>query len=69
MPRGIVKLFDSKRGYGFIRHEGAADPASDVFVHISTVERAGLSTLMVGQPVEYDIGRGRGRPVAENFKW
>ena len=67
MPRGTVKIFKVESGYGFIQPEGVDDGTPDVFIHISTVERAGLSTLKAGQLVEYDIAEGRGRPVAQKF--
>jgi CspA family cold shock protein len=68
MPRGIVKLFNARSHYGFIRPIGAVDASEDVFVHITRIERAGLSTLKVGQVVDYDIAEGRGRPVATNLR-
>src|SRR5580700_11985169 len=51
MARGTVKWFNSQKGYGFIQPEGGS---KDVFVHISAVERAGLSGLNEGQVVEYE---------------
>ena len=51
MARGTVKWFDSQKGYGFIQPQGGG---KDVFVHISAVERAGLSDLAEGQVVEYE---------------
>jgi len=50
MPVGTVKWFNATKGYGFIQPQ---DGSKDVFVHISAVERAGLSTLNEGQIVEY----------------
>jgi cold shock protein len=52
MATGIVKWFDSKKGFGFIQPD-AGGP--DVFVHISAVERAGLRDLQEGQKVSYEI--------------
>jgi CspA family cold shock protein len=52
MARGTVKWFNSQKGYGFIQPE--AGGSKDVFVHISAVEKAGLSSLNEGQVVEYD---------------
>jgi cold shock protein len=46
MPKGTVKWFNSQKGYGFIQPQGGS---KDVFVHISAVERAGLSSLNEGQ--------------------
>jgi cold shock protein len=66
MPRGTVKWFNPAKGYGFIQPQGGS--ARDVFVHISAVERAGLSTLNEGQVVEYEIVENRGKSSAENLK-
>jgi cold shock protein len=49
---GIVKFFNSERGYGFIKPDGGG---SDVFVHITAVERAGLKSLTEGQRISYDV--------------
>ena len=51
MPKGTVKWFNSQKGYGFIQPQGGG---KNVFVHISAVERAGLSGLNEGQVVEYE---------------
>ncbi|MEM7223383.1 MAG: cold-shock protein [Pseudomonadota bacterium] len=65
MPTGTVKWFNSIKGYGFIQ---PADGSKDAFVHISAVERAGLSTLREGQKVEYELVPGRnGKSSAENL--
>lgn len=56
MPKGTVKWFNGQKGYGFIQPD---DGAKDVFVHISAVERAGLSGLNEGQQVAFDIERGQ----------
>jgi len=50
MPTGTVKWFDGQKGYGFIQPDQGS---KDVFVHISAVEQAGLSSLNEGQKVEY----------------
>jgi CspA family cold shock protein len=63
---GTVKWFNSTKGYGFIQPSGGG--GKDVFVHISAVERAGLSTLREGQQVEYEIANNRGKESAENLK-
>lgn len=55
MSIGTVKWFNAQKGYGFIEPE---DGSRDVFVHISAVERAGLSSLAEGQRVEYAIETG-----------
>jgi CspA family cold shock protein len=65
MPRGTVKWFNAQKGYGFIQPQ---DGNRDVFVHISAVERAGLSTLNEGQTVEYEEVSNRGKMSAENLK-
>jgi cold shock protein len=62
---GTVKWFNSTKGYGFIQPQ---DGGKDVFVHISAVERAGLSSLNDGQNVEYEIVEHRGKSAAENLK-
>ena len=63
--KGTVKWFNPTKGYGFIKPM-AGD--KDVFVHISAVERAGLSTLNENQVVEYDLVENRGKNSAENLK-
>jgi CspA family cold shock protein len=63
---GTVKWFNPTKGYGFIQPSGGG--GKDVFVHISAVERAGLSTLNEGQAVEYEIVANRGKESAENLK-
>ena len=65
MPIGTVKFFNSDKGYGFIQPE---DGGSDAFVHISAVERAGLSTLNENQVIEYELVENRGKTSAENLK-
>lgn len=66
MARGTVKWFNPTKGYGFIQPQDGS--GKDVFVHISAVERAGLSTLNEGQVVEYEIVENRGKSSAENLK-
>jgi CspA family cold shock protein len=70
MARGIIKFFNTQKGYGFIVPEGKVGTAApDVFVHVSDVERSGLTTLSAGQLVEYDIIEDRsGRRSAQNLK-
>jgi len=65
MQKGTVKWFNPTKGYGFIK---PSDSDKDVFVHISAVERAGLSTLNEGQEIEYELVSNRGRTSAENLK-
>jgi cold shock protein len=66
MATGTVKWFNPTKGYGFIQPQGGG--GRDVFVHISAVERAGLSTLNEGQQVEYEEVSNRGKTSAENLK-
>jgi CspA family cold shock protein len=67
MNTGIVKWFNSQKGFGFIQPE---DGGKDVFVHISAVERAGMNTLNEGQKVSYDIvaDRRSGKSSADNLR-
>ena len=65
MARGTVKWFNSQKGYGFIAQDGGG---KDVFVHISAVEKAGLSGLNEGQIIEYDEVPNKGKTSAENLK-
>jgi CspA family cold shock protein len=65
MASGTVKWFNSQKGYGFIQPTGGG---RDVFVHISAVERAGLSSLNEGQRVEFEIMENRGKTSAENLR-
>ena len=67
MNTGIVKWFNSQKGFGFIEPESGT---KDVFVHISAVERAGMSTLNEGQKVSFDIvaDRRTGKSAAENLR-
>ena len=62
---GIVKWFNPTKGYGFIQPQSGG---KDVFVHISAVERAGLSTLNEGATVDYEIVSDRGKELAGNLK-
>jgi CspA family cold shock protein len=66
MGIGTVKWFNPQKGFGFIQSD---DGGADVFVHISAVERAGLTTLNDGQKVSFDVKAGRqGKPAAINLK-
>jgi CspA family cold shock protein len=66
MPSGTVKWFNANKGYGFIQPDGGG--GKDVFVHISTVEKAGLSDLREGAKVTFDIVPHKGKESAENLK-
>lgn len=66
MTTGTVKFFNTTKGFGFIAPE---DGSKDVFVHISAVERAGLSGLADGQKVSFELEKGRdGRTSATNLQ-
>ena len=67
MSIGTVKWFNSQKGFGFIQPE---DGGKDVFVHISAVERAGMSTLNEGQKVSFDLvaDRRTGKSSADNLR-
>lgn len=65
MATGTVKWFNPTKGYGFIE---PSDGSKDAFVHISAVERVGLTTLREGQKVQFDLVPGRnGKSSAENL--
>jgi CspA family cold shock protein len=66
MSVGTVKWFNATKGFGFIQPE---DGSKDVFVHISAVERAGLSNLQEGQKLSFDLERGQqGKVSAVNLQ-
>ena len=67
MTTGTVKFFNADKGYGFIEPE---DGSKDAFVHISAVERSGLSTLSEGQKVSYELvsDQRSGKMSADNLK-
>ena len=66
MATGTVKWFNAQKGYGFIQ---PSDGGKDVFVHISALEQAGLSNLVEGQKVSYDVvTTDRGKTAAGNLK-
>ena len=67
MAQGTVKWFNGQKGFGFIQPD---DGSKDVFVHISAVERAGLSGLNEGQKISFDLvaDRKTGKSSADNLK-
>ena len=65
MPTGTVKWFIQTTGYGFIQPQGGG---KDVFVHISAVERAGLTSLNEGQAIEFELVSSRGKTSAEHLE-
>jgi len=66
LSTGTVKFFNSTKGFGFIQPD---DGSKDVFVHISAVERAGLSTLHENQKLSFDLEKGNnGKIAASNLK-
>ena len=66
MPTGTVKFFNTQKGFGFIAPEGGGN---DAFVHISAVEKAGMSTLNQDQRVSYELETDqRGKTSAVNLQ-
>ena len=65
MATGTVKWFNATKGYGFIAPQSGG---KDVFVHISAVERGGLSSLNEGAVVDYELVANKGKEAAENIK-
>ncbi len=65
MSTGTVKWFNATKGYGFIKPE---DGGSDVFVHVTAVERAGLRALNEGQRLSYELATNKGKVSAVNIQ-
>lgn len=65
MANGTVKWFNPTKGFGFIQPD---DKSSDVFVHISALERAGMHNLNEGQRVSYELATNKGKTSAANLK-
>ena len=64
MTTGKIKWFNPTKGYGFIENEGS----KDVFLHVSALEKAGISTLKEGEEIEFEIGENKGKENAINVK-
>ena len=64
MTTGKIKWFNPTKGYGFIEQEGS----KDVFLHVSALEQAGISTLKEGEEIEFEIGENKGKENAINIK-
>lgn len=65
MSVGTVKFFNTGNGFGFIRPD---DGSKDVYVHVSTIEKAGLSTLSEGQKVSFEVADRNGKTAAVDLK-
>jgi CspA family cold shock protein len=65
MPTGTVKFFNATKGFGFIAPD---DGAKDVFVHVSALERSGISSLNEGDKVSFEVVTDRGKPAASDIK-
>ena len=65
MATGTVKFFNTQKGYGFITPD---DGGQDVFVHVSAVERSGMTALNEGQKLSYDVIVERGKNAASNLQ-
>ena len=65
MATGTVKFFNSQKGFGFIAPN---DGSKDVFVHVSALEQAGMSSLVEGQKVSFDVITERGKTAASNLQ-
>ena len=64
MTTGKIKWFNPTKGYGFIEQVGS----KDVFLHVSALEQAGISTLKEGEEIEFEIGENKGKENAINVK-
>ena len=64
MTNGKIKWFNPTKGYGFIEQEGN----KDIFLHVSALEEAGITTLKEGEEIEFEIGENKGRENAINIK-
>ena len=64
--QGIVKWFNPQKGYGFIQQDD--DPENDMFVHVSSLQKANISVLNEGDKVSYEVEEENGRKSAINIK-
>ena len=65
MATGTVKFFNTQKGFGFIQPD---DGSRDVFVHVSAVQRAGMTSLVEGQKISYEVITERGKQAASNLQ-
>ena len=65
MTTGKIKWFNPAKGYGFIENDTGG---KDVFLHVSALEKAGISTLKEGEEIEFEIGENKGKENAINIK-
>jgi cold shock protein len=65
MSVGTVKFFNTSKGFGFIRPD---DGSKDVYVHVSTIEKAGLAVLSEGQKVSFEVANASGKDAAVDLK-
>jgi CspA family cold shock protein len=65
MATGTVKWFNAQKGYGFIQ---PSDGSKDVFVHVTAVQSAGMTTLTEGQRLTFEVSNERGKPAATNLQ-
>ena len=65
MTTGKIKWFNPAKGYGFIEN---GTGGKDVFLHVSALEKAGISTLKEGEEIEFEIGENKGKENAINVK-
>jgi CspA family cold shock protein len=65
MATGTVKWFNAQKGYGFIQ---PADGSKDVFVHVTAVQQAGMTTLTEGQRLTFEVSNERGKPAATKLQ-
>lgn len=65
MAQGTVKWFNPQKGFGFIQPDNGG---SDIFVHMSALERAGMRTLNEGQKITFDVASEKGRDSATNLQ-